>query len=188
MLQLERKLRYSGFHPLKAEAVVAQRPPGPCRRTQSWLEMGSPVTADGVSDPQESDFHRKATLLRGRPSLEALWGKRRLCGRSCLLGYGTRVVPAGPGGQREGGRRQHEGRILPGFRTEAVGPGVFACLVTPSPCERLRPEVRPAPVCQGLATTTGGLTPRHLLFGHTQSLHDIPTPSKDLKLPLSDSD
>ena len=107
------KLRYSGFHPLKAEAVVAQRPPGPCRRTQSWLETGSPVTADGVSDPQERDFHRKATLLRGRPSLEALWGKRRLCGRSCLLGYGTKVVPAGPGGQREGGRRQHERRILP---------------------------------------------------------------------------
>ena len=100
--------------------------PGPCRRTQSWPEMGSPGTAEGVSDPQELDFHRKATLLRGRPSLEALWGKRRPCGRSCLVGYGTTVVPAGPGGQREGGRRQHEGRILPRGPDRTVGPRVFA--------------------------------------------------------------
>lgn len=79
------------------------------------------------------------------------------------------------------GAASMRGASSPGFRTEAVGPGVFACLVTPSPCERLRPEGRPAPVRQGPATTTGGLTPRHLLFGHTESLHDIPTPSKDLK-------
>lgn len=86
------------------------------------------------------------------------------------------------------GAASMRGASSPGFRTKAVGLRVFACLVMPSPCERLRPEVRPAPVRRGPATTTGGLTPRHLLFGHTQSLHDIPTPSKDLKLPLSDSD
>ena len=112
--------------PLPQSSQSGSETPGPCRRTQSWPEMGSPGTADGVSDPQERDFHRKATLLRGRLSLEALWGKRRPCGRSCLVGYGTTVVPAGPGGQREGGRRQHEGPILPRGPDRTVGPRVFA--------------------------------------------------------------
>lgn len=81
----------------------------------TWLVCGAQPLDRGLGDwPAEWDLHWKATLLRGRPSLEALWGKREPWGRGRLGGYKAKVVPAESGERREGRRRQHEGRISPG--------------------------------------------------------------------------
>ena len=138
--------------------------------------------------PAERDLHWKATLLRGRPSLEALWGKR--------AGPGDRVasLATGPGSSPPGqvGREKEDAASMrcascPGVCSRGRGTRGLRP-VTPS-LRGPRPEVRAAPVRRGPATT-GGPRLRGTFSVGTQSPHTtLPpraqTPSPELRTAIN---
>lgn len=188
MLQLERKLRDSqASTPSKLRQSRLRDPQDLAQGHKAGRKWAVAQPGDGGPGdwPAERDLHWKATLLRGRPSLEALWGKRGPWGQGRFIGYEARVIPTGPGGQGEGGRRQHEGRILPrGLLAGTRDPGSPPGHAQPARAQA-RGEGRSCPPrpCDHWRAPT----PRYLLCGHAKSPHDTPTTKPEPKSGPSES-